>query len=237
MQDDEDAGSVAGGELLCGECIWPMTPLVLAKMVTIRGLESPEDKPAQEAGDDPLHTSAATGRGPLPGDLEVDQRRTAAPVHEDVLAFFEVHVGNIPAMEFVEQLLKLTEERVVHPFIPLKGMAFDEDVDQPGAVPSAQAVRNTFHSVRSGVDGQFVVCEHSAEPGHRQPEQLRGSAELENCQTGRSAIQAGRCKEVMLVRPEVLVFAVRQGYSCGHVIAAQCPQPCMLALLAGCHGD
>lgn len=183
MNRDECAGLVAGGELLGGQRIRPMTPLVFSQVVSVRGLQPPKDIPAQGARDDPLDAFTGAGPGPPPGDLEVNEGRLSMLVDQDILAFFKVDIGDVPAMQLIEQMLEAAEERIVHMFSPLKRMAVDERMNQAGASPLAQTAWHALYALRRGVDGQLVVRKDSPKPGHRQAEKRRGPANLEDRQT------------------------------------------------------
>ena len=175
-------------------------------------------------------SAGASRAGPAERDLKIDQVGVPVLANQEVLALFEIDVGDIAAMKVLEQGGQFLEEVIGHGFPPLERVAFDERVYESGFAPSAQAARHALQVREYSIDSQLVVGKESPEPRHRQAQERRHPPQLQDRLARRPAIQTGCCEKVVLEGADALIGASRQVNAPREIVGPESPQPGMFQI-------
>ncbi len=166
MQPDDGGDPAAPLDLLGLHLVGPAAADVLAQVVAVGGGETGEEPAGHPA-------VAPEAPRPLPGDLEIDEVRPCVVADNDVLAFFEVDVGDAAGVQGLQQSSQAREELVVDLFVALEVVAGDELVGEGQRAELAEQARHAGHVLRLAVETHLPGDQPLADPVGRQAEEVR----------------------------------------------------------------
>jgi hypothetical protein len=115
---------------------------VLEQVVAVGLLEDPQEKSGERG-------VAAAVRGPVPGDLEVDQVGIAVVSEEDVFTFFEINIGDATGMDVGQEGGESREKLVAGLIVFLQRVAGHVLVNEGGVSDVSEEWGDAFN----GADG------------------------------------------------------------------------------------